>query len=96
MERLFYKKNLAILMIAALMVLVFLLCMLLITLTQLTSLKQKAERLTELVNAAEQDEAAKQELLEYRKTDKYVIEWAIKMNLIPDDVINYIKGELDK
>lgn len=83
-------------MIAALMVLVFLLCMLLITLTQLTSLKQKVERLTELVKAAEQDEAAKQELLEYRKTDKYVIEWAIKMNLIPDDVINYIKGELDK
>lgn len=69
--------------------------MLLITLTQLTSLKQKSERLQAMVEAAKNDEQSKQELLEYRKTDKYVIEWAERMNMIPDDVINYIK-DLEK
>lgn len=69
--------------------------MLLITLTQLTSLKQKSERLQAMVEAAQNDEQSKQELLEYRKTDKYVIEWAERMNMIPDDVINYIK-DLEK
>lgn len=96
MESLFYKKKTAILVIAALVVLVFLLCMLLITLTQLTSLKQASARLEEMVANAKEDEAAKQELIEYRKTDKYVIDWAIKMNYIPDDVVTYIKTEIDK
>lgn len=47
------------------------------------------------MEAAKNDEQSKQELLEYRKTDKYVIEWAERMNMIPDDVINYIK-DLEK
>ncbi len=96
MESLFYKKRTAILVIAALVILVFLLCMLLVTLTQLTSLKQASARLEEMVEDAKKDEAAKQELIEYRKTDKYVVDWAIKMGYIPDDVINYIKTEIDK
>ncbi len=95
MEKLFYKKKTAILMIAAIIVLVFLLCMLLITLTQLTSLNQKVEKLELLVKQAEEDQAAKEELIQYRQTDKYVIDWAIKMNLIPDDVINYIQNNTD-
>ena len=94
MGGLFYKKSLAILMVAAAVVLIFLLCMLLTFLTQYSSLKQKAEHLTALVEQAQTDEAAKQELINYRKTDKYVIEWAIRMNLIPDDVINYIQNNL--
>lgn len=49
------------------------------------------EKLTTMVRQAQQDEASKQALLEYRKTDKYVIDWAISMHLIPDDVVNYIK-----
>ncbi len=93
--RLFYKKSTSILIVAAIIVLIFLFCMLLITLTQLTSLKQKSERLQAMVEAAQNDEQSKQELLEYRKTDKYVIEWAERMNMIPDDVINYIK-DLEK
>ncbi len=93
--RLFYKKGTSILIVAAIIVLIFLFCMLLITLTQLTSLKQKSERLQAMVEAAKNDEQSKQELLEYRKTDKYVIEWAERMNMIPDDVINYIK-DLEK
>ena len=91
----FYKKSLAILTVAAAVVLIFLLCMLLITLTQLSSLKQTAEKLTAMVEQAKSDESAKQELLNYRNTDRYVIEWAIRMNLIPEDVINYIQNELN-
>ncbi len=90
--RVFYRKRTSILVVAAIVVLVFLFCMLLITLTQLTSLKQKSERLVELVNLAEQDEEAKQELIAYRETDKYVIDWAISMGLIPEDTINFIKN----
>ena len=94
MERLFYKKSIAILTVAAVVVLVFLLCMLLINLTQLSSLNQAKEEFQQMVNQAKTDESAKQELLNYRKTDKYVIEWARRMHLVPDDVINYIEAEL--
>ena len=96
MESLFYKKRNAILTIAAIVVLVLLLCILLAYLTQLPSLTTTKDKLIQLYNAALNDEDAKQELLEYRKTDKYVIDWAISMNLIPDDVVNYIKNEIDK
>lgn len=90
--RVFYRKPTSILVVAAIVVLIFLFCMLLITLTQLTSLKQKSDRLKELAKLAEQDEEAKQELIAYRETDKYVIDWAISMGLIPEDTINFIKG----
>lgn len=93
--RLFYKKSTSILAVAAIIVLIFLLCMLLIVLTQLNSLKQTSEKLQALVDAAKSDENAKQELIEYRKTDKYVIEWAAQIGLIPEDVINFIQN-LDK
>ena len=96
MESLFYKKRNAILTIAAIVVLVLLLCILVAYLTQLPSLTNTKDKLIQLYNAALNDEDAKQELLEYRKTDKYVIDWAISMNLIPDDVVNYIKNEIDK
>lgn len=90
--RLFYKKSTSILIVAATIVLIFLLCMLLITLTQLTSLKQTAEKINALYETAQKEEADKQELLAYYQTDKYVIDWAVKMGLIPDDVIVFING----
>ncbi len=93
---LFYKKKTAILTVAAIVVVVFLLCILLAFLTQLPSLNATKEKLTTMVRQAQQDEASKQALLEYRKTDKYVIDWAISMHLIPDDVVNYIKNEIDR
>ena len=96
MASLFYKKRNAILTIAAIVVLELLLSILLAYLTQLPSLTNTKDKLIQLYNAALNDEDAKQELLEYRKTDKYVIDWAISMNLIPDDVVNYIKNEIDK
>ncbi len=96
MERLFYRKKIAILVIAAVMVLVFLFCMLLVTLTQLTSLNATKENLERMVASAQQDEQAKRELIEYRKTEKYVIDWAISMHYIPDSVVNYIHNEIDK
>ena len=96
MSGLFYKKSISILLVAAAVVLILLLCILLTYLTQLSSIKQARAEFDELLNEARANEEAKQELLNYRNTDKYVIEWAIRMNLIPDDVINYIASELAK
>ena len=93
---LFYKKKTAILTVAAIVVVVFLLCILLACLTQLPSLNATKEKLPTMVRQEQQDEASKQALLEHRKTDKYVMDWAISMHLIPDDVVNYIKNEIDR
>lgn len=90
--RLFYKKSTSVLIVAAIIVLIFLICMLLVTLTQLASLNEKVERINALYEQAQSDESAKQELLAYRETDKYVIDWAVKMGLIPEGVINFIGG----
>lgn len=95
MERLFYKKKTSILIVAATVVLIFLLCILMTFLAQLPNLNASIKTLTEMVEDAKKDEDAKQRLLEYRETNQYVIEWAIKMNMIPDDVINYIQ-DMDK
>lgn len=95
MERLFYKKRTSIMIVAATVVLIFLLCILMTFLAQLPNLNASIETLTKMVEDARKDEDAKQKLLEYRETNQYVIEWAIKMNMIPDDVINYIQ-DMDK
>lgn len=92
MERLFYKKPMAILAIAMTVVLIFLLCMLLITLTQYSSCKALKERLTSLVEQAQTDEAAKQALIDYKNSDEYVKEWAIKKGFLPPDVVNYVES----
>lgn len=92
MERLFYKKSTAILAIAMAIVLVFLLCMLLITLTQYSNCKALEERLVNLIEQAKTDEAAKQALLDYKNSDEYVQEWAIKKGFLPPDVVNYVES----
>ncbi len=86
MERLFYKKKFAVMTIALIIVLVFLLCVLLGFLVQLTNLKAVDARLREMIAAAEADEKKKQELIEYRKSNEYVIEWAERMGYLKEDV----------
>lgn len=91
MERIFYNKKAAIAFIAAIVVLVLLLCMLLATLTQMASLNQRVEKLNDLIVAAKNDETKKAELLEYMKTDNYVIEWAKQHGRISKDDISWIE-----
>lgn len=86
MERLFYKKKFAVMTIALMVVLVFLLCVLLGFLVQYTNLISVDARLREMIKAAENDEKKKQELIEYRKTNEYVIEWAERMGYLKEDV----------
>lgn len=90
MERLFYKKKFAVMTIALIVVLVFLLCVLLGFLVQLTSLKSVTAQLLELNEAAKEDETKKKELIEYRKSNKYVIEWAERMGYLKEDVTVWV------
>ena len=96
MERLFYKKSTAILIVAMAIVLVFLLCMLLVTLTQYSSCLALQNNLEKMIEQAKTDEAAKQQLIEYKNSDEFVKEWAIKKGFLPKDTINYIENELGK
>lgn len=96
MERLFYKKSTAILIVAMAIVLVFLLCMLLVTLTQYSSCVALQNNLEKMIEQAKTDEAAKQQLIEYKNSDEFVKEWAIKKGFLPKDTINYIENELGK
>ena len=85
MERLFYKKKFAVLTIALTIVLVFLFCVLLGFLVQYATLTPRVDELHAMITAAQNDEAKKQELLEYRKTNEYVIEWAKSMGYLTED-----------
>lgn len=96
MERLFYKKSTAIMVVAMAIVLVFLLCMLLVTLTQYSSCVALQNNLEKMIEQAKTDEAAKQQLIEYKNSDEFVKEWAIKKGFLPKDTINYIENELEK
>ena len=96
MERLFYNKSTAIMVVAMAIVLVFLLCMLLVTLTQYSSCVALQNNLEKMIEQAKTDEAAKQQLIEYKNSDEFVKEWAIKKGFLPKDTINYIENELEK
>lgn len=96
MEQLFHKKSTAILTTAAILLVVLLLCALLITLSQMTSMKARAETLQKLLNNAKQNNDEKQALLDFIKTDEYVVRWAEGQGLIRQDDVTYIesvKGE---
>lgn len=92
MERIFYKKSTAILAVALTVVIIFLLCLLLIFLTQLSGLKPEVEKIATMVEQARNDEAAKQELLDYKNSNDYVIQWAIEKGLVSEDDIVYIQS----
>lgn len=92
MERLFYRKSTAILIVALAMVLIFLLCMLLTMLTQFSSIRAQRESLVAMVQQAQTDEAARQQLLDYKNSDDYIREWAILKGYLPEDVVHYVES----
>lgn len=92
MERIFYNKTTSILFVTAVLLIVVLVCMLLTNLTQLSALKQKAQDLQTLIQKAQTDVDAKQELISYLQTDEYVIQWAEDKGLLNKEDISYIEG----
>ncbi len=96
MEVLFHKKSTAILTIAAILLVVLLVCALLITLSQMTSMTTRSQKLQTLLANAQKSNEDKQALLDFIKTDEYIVRWAEERGLIKDTDISYIesiKGE---
>lgn len=96
MEKIFYNKKTSIAFVAAALVLILLVCILLITLTQLISMQQRVETLNAILKENTEEKARKEALLEYKKTDEYVIEWAIQHGRLSEDDVSWIKENLSK
>ncbi len=94
MNKIFYKKSTSIVFVAAMLVLVLLLCMLLVTLTQLTSLRQRADKLNAMIEEAIDNVQKTKELIEYLQTDDYVRKWAEDHNRIDGDNITWLNDHV--
>ncbi len=94
MEKVFYKKGTSILVIAAILVIVLLLCMLLTFLAQQASFDQRIERINNLIAQAEAAVDKQQEIIEFKKTDAYIIEWAMDNGFISEDDYLLVKDYL--
>ena len=94
MEKVFYKKGTSILVIASILVVVLLLCMLLTFLAQSASFTQKQEYVNKLIVQAKEDIVNQKDIIEFKQTDAYIIEWAIAHGLISADDYLFIKDYL--
>ena len=94
MEKVFYKKGTSILVIASILVVVLLLCMLLTFLAQSASFTQKQEYVNKLIAQAKEDISNQKDIIEFKQTDAYIIEWAIAHGLISADDYLFIKDYL--
>ena len=92
MERIFYKKPTAIIFIAAILILVVLICVLLTTLVQMSALKERVDKLNELIAEAREQGRITDELREYLKSDDYVRKWAEDHGRINDDDIQWLNS----
>ena len=77
------------------LVLLLLVCMLLTTLTQMASMNNRKEHLQAMVAESLEKEKATEELIEYYKTNAYVIEWAERMGWIKSDDLLWIKEQVN-
>ena len=93
MERLFYRKSTAAIVIAAILVLVLLVCMLLVTLTQMSSLNARAEELAAKIKEANADITKRKELLKEMEGNEWLIKWAEEHGLISQDDIYWVDEE---
>ncbi len=85
MEKLFYKKWTSVMAIVAVLVIVLLLCMLLTFLAQQSAFNQRIQRIDILKQQAELDVKEQKYKIEYKKTDAYIVEWAISQGLVSED-----------
>lgn len=89
----FHQKSTSVLAVAATLLLVVLLCVLLITLTQMVSMEKRVETLKALVANQNNSNEDKQALMEFIKTDEYIVKWAIENGMLSEDDITYVEGK---
>lgn len=94
MGKIFYKKSTAIGFLTAALVLVLLLCMLLVILMQMSTIRQRSERLHTLIEQYNAKEIELQELLDGFDKDEFVIKWAEEHGYIEAEDVNWIEEEL--
>lgn len=92
--KIFYKKSTAIAFTVAILVLVLLVCMLLVSLTQMAHLGQEAKNLKELIDKAQSDVQAKEQLLAQKNDIQGIIKWAEEHGYINQDDINWVRDNL--
>ncbi len=93
MGKIFYNKKLAVLFVALAIIVVFLLFILLTSLTQLATMNSKMSEVRKLIEAAQTDSQSLEALKEYRQTNEYVIEWAIKNGKLTQDQIKWLETQ---
>ena len=91
MERIFYKKWTATLFVAAILILVLLVCLLLTSLVQMSALKERVETLQALIDDAQEQGRATEELLEFLRSDEYVRQWAEQQGRLSQEDILWLK-----
>ena len=90
MERIFYKKSTATLVIAAILILVVLICALLTTLVQMSAVKDRIANFERLLAEAGETIEERQAMLEYLQTDDYVRKWAEANGRINEEDIEWL------
>ena len=90
MRQIFYKKWLTRALIALTMVLVVLLAGLITQLSQIASFNAKLDELEKLMTQSQNDADYLRELEEYRQSNEYVWQWAIKHGMVNENDNSWI------
>ena len=93
MKQIFYKKWLTRALIALTLVLVLLLVVLITQLSQIASFKVKLAELEKLMTQSQSEAERLQQLEEYRQSNEYVWQWAIKHGMVDKDDISWIPSK---
>ncbi len=88
MDQIFYKKWNSVLVVASIILIILLLCVLLTFLAQKSSFDQRTEKINALIEQAKLDIETQQKIIEYKQTDRYIIDWAIEQGLV--DINDYL------
>ena len=90
MKRIFYNKWLTRALIALAMVVVLLLAVLITQLSQIASFNAKLDELEKLMTQSQSEAERLQKLEEYRQSNEYVWQWAIKHGMVNSDDNSWI------
>ena len=90
MKQIFYKKWLTRMLIALSLVLVLLLAVLITQLSQIAHFNAKLDELEKLMTQSQNEVERLQKLEEYRQSNEYVWQWAIKHGMVDKDDNSWI------
>ena len=90
MKQIFYNKWLTRALIALAMVVVLLLAVLITQLSQIASFNAKLDELEKLMTQSQSEAERLQKLEEYRQSNEYVWQWAIKHGMVNSDDNSWI------